>query len=78
MSIEELERRISRLEDMHQINNVQSRYEHFLSMGNFFKIVDLFAQKDPNVSVEIADSGVYTGIEGIKRLYIALNVDFLL
>jgi len=70
MTPEEMEARITRLEDIHEIQNVQSRYNHFLLMNKLEEIVGLFAQKDPSVTVEIADSGVYVGIEGVKRLFL--------
>jgi len=69
MSTEEMEARLRRLEDIHEINNLQGRYNHYLSMLMFDKIIDQFAKKDPNIKVEIADSGVYEGIEGVKRLF---------
>ena len=39
-------------------------------MSNFDAVVDLFAKKDPKVKAEIADSGVYEGIEGMKKLFL--------
>jgi len=42
-------------------------------MNIFDKIVDQFAKKDPNVKVEIADSGVYEGFEGVKRLFLTMG-----
>lgn len=70
MSLQDLEARIARLEAIHEIQNLQSRYNHYLLMNKLEELVDLFAKKDPNVTVEIADSGVYVGIEGVKRLFL--------
>jgi hypothetical protein len=73
MTIEEQEARLCRLEDIHEINNLQGRYNHYLSMSIFDKIIDQFAKRDPNVKVEIADSGVYEGFEGVKRLFLTMG-----
>ncbi len=70
MTPKEMEARIRRLEDIHEIANVQGRYNHFLLMNKLNELVDLFAKKDPHVTVEVADSGVYQGIEGVKRLFL--------
>jgi hypothetical protein len=70
MTPDELEARIARLEAIHEIQNLQGRYNHFLLMSKNDGIVDLFAKKDADVKAEIADSGVYLGIEGVKRLFV--------
>jgi hypothetical protein len=70
MAQREMEARMTRLEDIHEIMNLQGRYNHFTAIGNFDAVVDLFAKKDLKVRAEIADSGVYEGIEGVKRLFL--------
>ena len=70
MTQKELERMFSRLNDIHEITNLQGRYNHLIVTSNFEAVVDLFAKKDPNVKAEIADSGVYEGAAGIKRLFL--------
>jgi hypothetical protein len=70
MTQQEIEARIARLEAVHEIQNLQSRYNHYLLMSRNEAIVELFAKEDPSVTVEIADSGVYEGIEGVKRLFL--------
>jgi len=70
MKPQEIEATITRLEDIHKITNLQGRYNHLLLMNQMDAIVDMFARKDPNVKVEVADSGVYEGIEGVKRLFL--------
>ncbi len=69
MTLQELGTRVKRLEDIHEIMNLQSRYTHFLHMYNWGAIEDLFAQKTPGVTVEIGNSGVYEGTEGVKRTF---------
>ena len=50
-----------------------SRYEYFHTADMQEETVELYAQKAPDVSAEIANWGVYEGIEGIKRLFIGLH-----
>lgn len=65
--LEKLEARITRLEDIKEIEKVQNKYMHWLSLGRGDKIVELFALKTPGVSAEAGDSGVFEGVEGVKR-----------
>jgi hypothetical protein len=59
--------RLLRLEAVHEIQNLQGRYNHYLSMGIFEGMFDMFSKKNPNIELEIADSGVYVGHESIQR-----------
>ena len=61
------ELRLSRLEAVIEIQNLQGRYNHYLSMGIFDRVLEMFSQKDPNIKMEIADSGLYVGRESIGR-----------
>lgn len=69
MTLQELEARIRRLEDIHEIQNLQSRYNHYILSHRYDEIVDMFAKKDPNVKIELADSGVIEGLEGVKKAF---------
>ncbi|MFC1908395.1 nuclear transport factor 2 family protein [Chloroflexota bacterium] len=69
MTPKSLEERITRLEDIHEIQNLMSRYEYYHSAGMLEETVQLFAQKTPGVTAEAGIRGVYEGIEGIRRLY---------
>jgi hypothetical protein len=69
MAKKSLEERIQRLEDIHEIQNLMSRYEYLHTAGLQDETADLFAKKTPGVRAEIANWGVYEGIEGIRRLY---------
>ena len=59
--------RLLRLEAVHEIQNLQGRYNHYLSMGIFEGMPEMFSKKDPNIELEVADSGVYVGHESIRR-----------
>lgn len=69
-TLEELQARIQRLEDIKQIEHLQKIYGYYSDYGEWQKIVDLFADND--ASVEEADRGVYKGKEGISRYYLDL------
>ena len=69
-TLEELQARLTRLEDIRQIKNLQKIYGYYQDYGQWQKIVDLFSDNNP--SVEEADRGVYQGKEGIKRYFIDL------
>ena len=65
-TLEELQARIQRLEDIKQIDHLQKIYGYYSDYVEWQKIVDLFADND--ASVEEADRGVYRGKEGIRDL----------
>jgi hypothetical protein len=69
-TLEELQARITRLDDIKQIEKLQKIYGYYQDYGEWQKIVDLFSDNNP--FVEEADRGVYRGKEGIKRYYIDL------
>jgi len=73
MTQQELEAKIRRLKDYRDICNLQGRYNHYMLSGRFDKILDMFAQKDQNVEIELADSGVFYGIEGVKKVFSILH-----
>jgi hypothetical protein len=65
----ELESKIRRSKAFIEILNLQGRLSYYLNSNDTDKIADLFSQKDPEVKCEIGDSGVYKGIESIKRFW---------
>jgi hypothetical protein len=69
-TLEELQARITRLDDVKQIEKLQRIYGYYQDYGEWLKIVDLFTDNDP--SVEEADRGVYKGKEGVKRYFVDL------
>jgi hypothetical protein len=74
-TLEELQARIQRLDDIKQVEQLQKIFGYYQDYGEWQKIVDLFADDDP--SVEEADRGVYRGKKGIKRYFIDLLGDGL-
>ena len=69
-TLEELQARITRLEDVKQIEKLQRIYGYYLDYNEYQKVVDLFS--DHTESVEIADYGVYKGKKGVKKFYLDL------
>ena len=69
-TLENLEARIQRLEDIKQIERLQRIYGYYRDYGEWEKVVDLFS--DNTESVEVADHGVYKGKEGVRKFYIDL------
>ena len=69
-TLEELQARITRLEDIKQIEKLQRMYGYYLDYNEYQKVVDLFS--DNAESVEISDYGVYKGKKGVKRFYLEL------
>jgi len=59
----------ARMKDYIEIWKLQSLYSHLYSMFRTSEIPDLFAQKTPGVTLELEDSGVYEGIEGVKKMF---------
>jgi hypothetical protein len=72
--IQELAARVQRLEDTIEIQQLQSKYVHYLFKQRFYRIVDeCFAKNLPDVSVEFSDSGVYRGLDSVRALYRAFD-----
>lgn len=71
--LEALVRRVQTLEDLNAIQKLQSEYVHSLFTQRYSHIPELFAQENPDVTVEFSDSGVYRGIESVRKLYAAFD-----
>jgi hypothetical protein len=67
MDLEELEKQVTRLEDIKQIEDLQRIYAYYFDSQQAQKVVDLFS--DNAVSVEIESHGIFLGKEGIRRFY---------
>lgn len=72
-TVKSLQKEVQRLKDLHEVQEVMSRYYYVLSAGLGEEKVKLFALKTPGVRAEIADWGVYEGAEGIKRLFLGFE-----
>jgi hypothetical protein len=68
MNLEELEARITALEDVEKIKKLQRVFGYYLGSSMRDKIVDLFS--DETESVEVADRGLFLGKEGVRRFFL--------
>lgn len=74
-TVQSLLTRVQQLEDRLEIQQVQSKYIHYLFKQRFDRIVDeCFAKRLADVSVEFSDSGVYRGLESVRALYRSFEV----
>ena len=67
MDLEELEREITRLEDIQAIEDLQKKCGYYFDNSMFQEVIDLFSEN--TISVEITDHGVFRGKEGVERMY---------
>jgi hypothetical protein len=71
-SSSDLERRLERMEAIHEVQNLAGQI-HFLTSVNLYrKCLPLFALDTPGVRVEM-DWGVYEGKEGVKRFFLGYH-----
>lgn len=71
MNLEELYAKVKHLENLEEIKKLQRKYQYWLYKQDYEKIVErCFAQKTPGIRMEASDSGVFKGIEGIKRFFL--------
>ena len=74
-TVQDLLARVRHLEDTLEIQQLQSKYIHYLFKQRFDRIVDeCFAHDLSDVSVEFSDSGVYRGLESVRALYRSFEV----
>jgi hypothetical protein len=73
MAKKSLEERIQRLEDIHEIQNLMSRYEYLHTAGLHEETAELFAKRTPGVRAEVVGWGVYEGTEGIQKMFVGIH-----
>ena len=67
MNLEELEKQVTLMEDIQEIETLQRRYAYYFDSHQWQNIVDLFS--DSTEYVELESVGRFLGKEGVKRLY---------
>jgi hypothetical protein len=73
VNLKDLAAKIQRLEDLEEIKKLQRKYQYWLYKQDFEKIVEnCFARKTPGVTMEASDSGIFKGMEGVKRFFLGL------
>jgi hypothetical protein len=71
--IEDLERENFRLRAVNAIQNLMGRYTVNWVPKNVHRALDFYALDQPDVSVEIADRGVFIGPEAVKLFFAELS-----
>jgi hypothetical protein len=61
-----------RLKAVHEIQNIMGLYHNYHTAGMQEETVALYAQHTPGTSVQLATTGIWEGIEGVKKLYIGM------
>jgi len=59
----------ARVKDYIEIWQLMSTYSHLYHVMRRSDIPSLFAQKTPGVTVEIEDSGIYEGLDGVNKIF---------
>jgi hypothetical protein len=68
--LEAQQKKVQRLEDVYEIQNLMGRYVYLHEVGRDYEFPDtLYAQKAPGVSSEVANFGAAVGLEGIRKKY---------
>ena len=63
------EQDLQKVKDYIEISNLQGRYNHYVLGHHFDKILEMFADR-PDITGEMDISGVFTGPEGVKELFL--------
>jgi hypothetical protein len=69
VDLKELEERVTRLEDILAIENLERIYGYYFDTRQMQKVVDLFSDEHTDF-VEIESHGRFLGKEGVKRMYL--------
>jgi len=70
LSLESLAARLQKAEDLLEIQQLQSQYAYWLFTQQYELIAKhSFAQRVDGIGIEFSDSGVYKGIEGVRRIF---------
>lgn len=56
--------------DRQAIANAQGRYMYYLEAHRYDDVLSLFAQHDPDVSVEIGEGGIYVGRAKVEAMFL--------
>ena len=67
--IDALEAQLARVDAARELHNLMGRYTVNFSPQYMHRALDFYALDRPDVSVEIADRGVYVGAETLRKLF---------
>ncbi len=69
MDLEELEKQVTLMEDIQEIENLQMKYGYYFETQRGEDIVALFSEENTE-SVEITDHGLFKGKKGVKTMFL--------
>ena len=72
-AVESLQKENERLQAINEIMNLVGRYAVVHTPSSMARTIDLFALKQPDVSVEIAMWGVFIGPDQIRKMYTEMS-----
>lgn len=67
MNLEELEKRITAIEDLEEIKKLHQTYMNLMDNLQYKEVLDLYVE---DATVEVRNSGVLKGKEGLTEIYI--------
>jgi len=67
--IQDLKHEMERLQAVHEIQNLVAKYANVHTPATMKRSIEVFAMKQPDVSVEIAMWGLMVGPEQVKKMY---------
>lgn len=68
-----IEKRVQRLEDARQIENLMAKYAYLHTAGKHEEVAALFATETPGVSVEISPLGRWEGAKGVHTAMVEFH-----
>ena len=72
MTLEELEARVQRLEDIEAIKKLHRAYNYYVEHWQDEELIALFSEAD-DTSIEVGELGLYTGKEGVRKFFVFSN-----
>ena len=66
-------KRIQRVEDARQVENLMAKYAYLHTAGRHQEVAALFATKTPGVRMELSPLGRWDGTEGVKTAMIKFH-----
>ena len=73
MTLEELEKKVIRLEDIQAIEDLQKKYGYYMDSHHREEVASLFSEDTE--SIEIESTGLFIGKEGVKKFFLDNDLD---
>jgi hypothetical protein len=73
MTLEELEKEVTRLEDIQEIKDLQKKYGYYMDSHHRKEVASLFSENTE--SVEIESTGLFIGKKGVNKFFLDNDLD---